>query len=96
MSWTKYSADVPYPILSHTSQDLSYVKVRTILSGRNHLWECLAKLHVDTTYVQHPLRKNDVSIMNLVNTQNIHKVNINQKKDQLYQNVFECTVCESN
>ena len=32
------------------------------------------------TYVQHPLRENNVSIMNLVNTQTIHNVNINQKE----------------
>ena len=68
MSWTQYSAGVSYPIFSNTSQDLSYVKGRTILSVRKHLEECHAKIHLDTTYVQHPLRKNDVSIMDLVNT----------------------------
>ena len=80
ITWTQYSAGVSYPILSNTSQDISYVKGRTIMSVREHLEECHAKLHLDTTYVQHPLRKNDVSIMDLVNTQTIHKVNINQKE----------------
>ena len=80
MAWTQYSASVPYPILSTTSQDLSYVKGRTILSVRKHLEECHGKLHLDTTYVQHPFGENDVSVMDLVNTQTIHKVNINQKE----------------
>ena len=80
MVWTQYSADVPYPILSNTSQDLSYVKGRTLLSGRKNLEECHGKFHLDTTYIQHPLCENDVSIMDLVNTQTIHKVNINQKE----------------
>ena len=81
MSWTQYSAGgVLYPILSNTSQDLSYVKGRTILlSVRNHLQEYNGKIHLDTTYVQHPLRKKYVSIVDLVNTQTIHKVNINKK-----------------
>ena len=47
---------------------------------RKHLEECHAKIHLDTTYVQHPLRKNDVSIMDLVNTKTIYKANINQKE----------------
>ena len=68
MSWTQYSAGVPYPILSNTSQDLSYVKGRTILSVRKHLEECNGKIHLDTTYAQHPLRENNASIMHLVNT----------------------------
>ena len=59
---------------------MPYIKERTILSVRNHLKECNGKIHFDTTYVQHPLRENDVSIMDLVNTQTIHKVNINQKE----------------
>ena len=80
MTWTQYSAGVPYPILSNTLQDLSYVKGRTILSVRKYLEEYNGKLHFDTTYVQHPLRENDVSIMDLVNIQTIHKVNINQKE----------------
>ena len=80
MSWTQYSAIVPYPILSNTSQDLSCVKGKIILSVRKHLEECNGKIHLDITYVQHPLRENDVSIMHLVNTQIIHKVNINQKE----------------
>ena len=67
MTWTQYSDGAPYPILSNTSQDLPYVKGRTILSVRKHLEECNGKLHLDTTYVQHPLRKNEVSIMHLVN-----------------------------
>ena len=37
MSWTQYSAGVSYPILENTSQDLSYVKGRSILSVRKHL-----------------------------------------------------------
>ena len=80
MTWTQYSDGVTYAILSNTSQDLSYVKGRTILSVRKHLEECNRKLHLDTTYVQYPLRENDVSILDLVNTQTIQKVNINQKE----------------
>ena len=80
MSWTQYSAGVPYPIISNISQDLSYVKGRTILSVRKHLEECNGKIYLNTTYVQHPLRENNVLIMHLVNTQTIHKVNINQEE----------------
>ena len=80
ISWTQHSAGVSYPIFSNISQDLSYVKERTILSVRNHLEECNAMIHLNTTYVQHPLRKKDVVIMNLVNTQTIYKVNMNQKE----------------
>ena len=57
MAWSQYSAGVSYPILPNTSQDLSHVKGRTILSVRKHPEECQAKLHLDTTYVQHPLRQ---------------------------------------
>ena len=39
MSWTQYRAWVLYPILSETSQDLSYVKGRTILATRKFLNE---------------------------------------------------------
>ena len=80
MAWTQYSAGVSYPILGNTGQDLSYVKGRTILSVRKHLEECQAKIHLDTTYVQHPLRKKDVAIMDLVNTQTTYKMNMNQKE----------------
>ena len=55
MTWTQYSAGVSYPILANTSQELLYVKGRTILSVRKYLEECQAKLHLDTTYFQHPL-----------------------------------------
>ena len=79
MAWTQYSAGVSYPILENTGQDLTYVKGRTILSVRKHLEECHAKLHLDTTYVQHPLRKKVVEIMDLVNTQTTYEKNINQK-----------------
>ena len=51
------------------------------MSVRNHFKECNGKIHLDTTYTQHPLHENDVSIMDLVNTQTIHKVNINQKEN---------------
>ena len=80
MSWTRHSAGVLYPILSNTSQDLSYVKGRTILTTRKHLDKCHGKIHLDTTYVQHPLRKIDVLIMHLVNTQTNRNVSINQKQ----------------
>ena len=80
MAWTQYSAGVSYPIFLHTSQDLSYVKGRTILSVRKHPEECQAKIHLDTTYVQHPLRKKDVAVMDLVNTQTTYKINMNQKE----------------
>ena len=62
------------------SQDLSYVKGRTILSVRKHLQECNGKIHLNTPYVEHPLRKNDKSIMHLVSTQTIYKVNSNKKE----------------
>ena len=81
MSWTQYSAGVPYPIFLNTSQDLSYVKGRAILATRKHLKECNEKIHLDTTYVQHPKHENDVSIMHLVNTQSNCKVTVNQKKN---------------
>ena len=42
--------------------------------------EYYGKIHLDTTYVQHPQRENDVSIIHLVNTQTNRKVNINQKE----------------
>ena len=80
MSWTQYSAGVPYPILSKKTQDLSYVKGITILATRMYLNKCHRVIHLDTTYVQHPKRKNDVSIMHLVNTQTNSKVTINQKE----------------
>ena len=80
MLWTQYSAGVSYPISSNTSQDLSYVKGRTILSVRKYLEECNATINLDTTYVQHPLRKKDVAIMDLVNTQTKYKMNMNQKE----------------
>ena len=56
------------------------VKGRTILSVRKHLEECNGKIHLDTKYVQHPLREHDVSINHLDNTQIIHKVIVNQKE----------------
>ena len=37
-------------------------------------------IHLNTTYVQHPKRKYDVSIMHLVNTQTTGKVTMNQKE----------------
>ena len=80
MSWTQYSAPFPYPILSNTTQDLSYVKGRTILATRKYLNECHGMIHLDTTYVQHPKQMNGVSIMHLVNTQTTPKVTINQKE----------------
>ena len=69
MAWTQYSAGVLYPIFLNTSQDLSYVKGRTILSVRKHPEEYQAKIHLNPTYVHHPLCKKDVEIMDLVNTQ---------------------------
>ena len=87
MSWTQYSAEVPYPILSETSPDLSYVKERTILATRKFLNECNGVIHLDKTYGQHPKQINDVSIMHLINTQTMHKVTMNQKKRSI---VFEC------
>ena len=80
MTWTQYCAGVPYPIILKTKQDLSYVKGRTILKTRRYLYESHGVIHLDTTYVQHPKRVNDVSIMHLVNTQTNHKVNTNQKE----------------
>ena len=56
------------------------MKGRTILAIRKYLNECHGKIHLDTTYVQHPKRKNDVLIMHLVNTQTNYKVTINQKE----------------
>ena len=53
MSWTQYSAGVPYPILSNTTRDLSYMKGRVILATRKYLGECHGKIHHNTTYVQH-------------------------------------------
>ena len=32
MAWTQYRSGVPYPILMKTTQDLLYVKSRTILA----------------------------------------------------------------
>ena len=87
MSWTQYSAGVPYPILLNTSLDLPYVKGRTILATREHLDECHRKIHLNTTCIQHPQCKNDVLIMHLVNTQSNPKVNINQKEKSI---VLEC------
>ena len=80
MPWTQYSAGAPYPILSNTSQDLSYVKDRTILATRKYLDECHGKIYLDTTYAQHPQRENDVSILHLVNTETNRKMTINQKE----------------
>ena len=56
MAWTQYSADLSSPILKNISQELSYVEGRAVLSVRQHLEECQAKLHLNTSYVQHPLR----------------------------------------
>ena len=87
---TQYSAGVPYPILSNISQsqDLSYVKGRTILATtRKQHEEYNGKIHLAITYVKHSLLKNGVSIMYLVNTQNNHTVNLNQKAKSM---VFEC------
>ena len=53
---------------------------RTILETRRYLHECHGIIHLDTTYVQHPKRENDVAMTHLVNTQTTHKVNINQKE----------------
>ena len=80
MSWTQYSAGVPYPILLKTVQDLLYVKGRTMLATRTYLNKCHRMIHLNTTYVQHPKQENDVLIIHLVNTQTNRKVNINQKK----------------
>ena len=80
MAWTQYSVGVPHPILLKTKQDLSYVKNRTVLATRTYLHKIHGVIHLDTTFVQHPKRENDVSIMNLVNTQTNRKVTINQKE----------------
>ena len=71
-----------HPLLNsiEKKQDLSYVKGKTILKTRRYLHECHGIIHFNTTYVQHPKRENDVSIMHLVNTQTNHKVNTNQKE----------------
>ena len=80
MAWTQYSTGLPYPIMTNTSQDLSYVKGRTVLETRRFINDCNGTIRLDNNYAQHPARINDVSIMNLVNTQTIHKVNLNQKE----------------
>ena len=67
MTWTQYNAGVPYPILLKTKQDLSYMKSITVLATRKYLYESHGVIHLDTTYVQHLKRENDVSIMHLVN-----------------------------
>ena len=56
------------------------MKGRTILATRKYLDECHRMIHLDTTYVLHLKRENDVSIMHLVNTQTNRKVTINQKE----------------
>ena len=56
------------------------MKGKTILLVRKHLEECNGKIDLDTIYVQHSLRENDVLIMHLVNTQTIHQVNFNQNE----------------
>ena len=80
MSWTQYSAEVPYLILSDTAPDILYVKGTTILATRKFLNECNGVIHLNKTYVQHPKRINDVSIMHLANTQTMHKVTMNKKE----------------
>ena len=50
------------------------------MSVKKHLEECQAKLHLDVTYVQHPLRQKDVAIMDLVNTQTTYNMTMNQKE----------------
>ena len=50
------------------------------MSVRKHLEECQAKIHLDVTYVQHPLRQQDVAIMDLVNNQTTYKMTTNQKE----------------
>ena len=81
MSWTQYSASqsTVYNTFEHIAI-LSYVKGRTILATQKHLEEYNGKIHLNTTYVQHLKRENDVSIIHLVNTQTTHKVTINQKE----------------
>ena len=80
MTWKQYCAGVPYPILMKTKQGLSYVKGRTILKTWRYLYKSYGVIHLDTTYIQHPKRENDVLIMHLINTQTNHKVNTNQKE----------------
>ena len=80
------------------------MKGRTILATRKFLNECNEVIHLNTTYVQHPTRVNDVLIIDLVNTQTIHKVTMNQKEKincvQVYievHNVSEtCTINDDN
>ena len=50
------------------------------MSVRKHLEECQAKIHLNTTYVQHPLYTKDVAIMDLVNKQTTYKMTTNQKE----------------
>ena len=55
-------------------------------------------IHLDTTCVQHPKQKNDVSIMHLVNTQTTRKVTMNQKEKincvRMYLGVqYVCEIC---
>ena len=80
MSWTQYSARVLHPLLSETATNLSYVKGRTTLATRKFLNKCDRINYLDKTYVQHPKRMNDVSIIHLVNTQTVRKVTMNQKE----------------
>ena len=62
-----------------------------LLATRKHLAEYHGKIHFDTTYVQYPKIKNDVSIMHLVSAQIDRKNIINQKEKincvQLYLGV---------
>ena len=80
LAWTQYFDGVPYPILSKTKQNLSYVNGRTILETKRYLHKCHGTIQLGTTYVQHPRRENDMAIMHLVNTQTTHTVTINQKE----------------
>ena len=80
MSLTQFSAWVPYSILSVTWTDLLYVKERKILATKKFFYECNGVIHLNKTYVQHPKRINDVSIMHLANTQTMHKVTMNKKE----------------
>ena len=88
MAWTHYSAIIPYPLLSFTSQYLSYVIRSTILSVRQHLEEGHRKLHLDITYVQHLLCEDDVSIMDLVNTKPYTKWILTKKKRSIVFRMF--------
>ena len=77
------------------------MKGRTILATTKFLNECNGVIHLDTTYVQHPIWVNDVLIMNIVNTQTIHKVTINQIEKincvQLYLGVqYISEICTIN